>query len=65
MDSTTLFTISGLVLANIGTTVLLFTWATSHASEDSRESRRLIEAIHTEMKDFHGRLISIEERTKG
>ena len=64
MDTTTVITIAAIVLANIGTTIGLFTWSTSHAAEESRESRRLIEAIHQEIKDFHGRLIAIEERRK-
>ena len=61
MDITTLVTIATVVIANIGTTIVLFTWATNHSAEDNRESRRILEAIHTEMKDFHGRLCKIEE----
>lgn len=75
MDITTVITIASIVLANIGTTILLFTWATNHAAQDSRENRvlirsseestkKMIDAIHAEMKDFHERLIRIEERNK-
>lgn len=64
MDTTTLITIAAIVLANIGTTIGLFMWATTHAAEDTRETRRILEAIQAEMKDFHGRLCSIEERRK-
>ena len=62
MDVVTVITIASIVLANIGTTILLFTWATNHASNDSKETRRILEAIQAEMKDFHGRLCAIEER---
>jgi hypothetical protein len=64
MDTTTLITISAIVVANIGTTIGLFTWATSHAANDSRDSRRILEAIQAEIKDFHGRLCAIEEKNK-
>lgn len=62
MDTTTLITISAIVVANIGATIGLFTWATSHAANDSRDSRKILEAIQAEIKDFHGRLCAIEER---
>jgi hypothetical protein len=62
MDIISIVTIAAIVLANIGTTIGLFTWATSHAANDSRETKRILEAIQAEMKDFHGRLCAIEER---
>jgi hypothetical protein len=38
------------------------------AREESKEATRriegLVDAIHQEMKDFHGRLCAIDERTK-
>lgn len=68
MDLTTLITVASLVLANIGTTIFLFTWATNHGSEEMREHRRqtteILQAIQQEMKDFHGRLCAIEERSR-
>ena len=64
MDLTTIVTISAIVVANIGTTIGLFMWATTHAAEDSRETKRILEAIQAEMKDFHGRLCTIEERNR-
>lgn len=30
----------------------------------NRETKQLIESIHAEMKDFHGRLCAIEERNR-
>jgi hypothetical protein len=62
MEINMIITIAAIVVANIGTTIGLFTWATSHAANDSRETKRILEAIQSEMKDFHGRLCSIEER---
>lgn len=64
MDTQTLIAISTLVLANIGTTIGLFTWASSSATNESRDTRRILEAIQAEIKDFHGRLCSIEERAR-
>ena len=42
----------------------LFFWCRSVRNEDNRRSEALISSIHEEMKDFHGRLCDIEERTK-
>jgi len=64
MDNSTVITIASIVIANIGTTILLFTWANNHAAQDSRETKRILESIQLEIKDFHGRLCAIEERNK-
>ena len=71
MDTQTtqiLLAIAALVLANIGTTIGLFTWATSHASAATQSHREevsaILQGIAAEMKDFHGRLCAIEERAK-
>lgn len=75
MDMVQVLTVIGVAIANIGTTITLFIWATNHAEairkqisiqveEHRRETNRLIEAIQIEMKDFHGRLCAIEERNK-
>ena len=72
MDTQTLVTIS-LVLANIGTTIVLFTWATTHAATATQNHREETQAIlkgiadeikqfHEEMKLFHGRICTIEEK---
>ena len=63
MNIESMITLGAIVIANIGTTIGLFTWSTSHAANDSRETKRILEAIHAEMTDFHGRLCKIEERT--
>lgn len=66
MDLAQVLTLIGIAIANIGTTITLFLWATSHAEESIREQREatqcLLKAIHDEMRDFHGRLCAIEER---
>jgi hypothetical protein len=75
MDNVTVITIASIVLANIGTTILLFTWATNHAAAGDKELRsivgkmsenttRILERMEQEAKDFHGRLVSLEERNK-
>jgi len=52
--------IVSLFIANAG----LILWFRAEARADHRQCIDLIIAIQTEMKDFHGRLCSIEERNK-
>lgn len=51
------------------TTISLFLWSRSESKEDTRRIESLVASIHSEvyqeMKDFHGRLCTIEERNKG
>jgi hypothetical protein len=49
-----------IVVANMG----LFLWAVRQSRTDFLHTCRIIESIQTEMKQFHGRLCSIEERVK-
>jgi len=55
-----------LMLSNIGFVTVLFLWNRSESRADNRELRASTEAIlngiRDEMRDFHGRLCSIEER---
>lgn len=62
MDMIQVLTLIGVAIANIGTTITLFIWSTNRAEENRKESLMLINAIQQEMKDFHGRLCTIEER---
>lgn len=68
MDIVQVLTIIGIAIANIGTTITLFMWATSHAAEDRRNSDmridKILEAMHLEMKDFHGKLCALQEQGK-
>ena len=50
-----------IIAANAG----LFLWTRSESKSDWRHMDAKIDAIHDEMKDFHGRLCAIEERRKG
>lgn len=52
------------VLVMAVTVAGLFLWNHSEMHSNQRENRALIEAINKEMKDFHGRLCSIEERNR-
>jgi hypothetical protein len=52
------------ILTIIASNLALFVWARSEARHDQQEIREIIRAIQDEMKDFHGRLCSIEERNR-
>jgi hypothetical protein len=49
-----------LFLANAG----LILWFRSESRNDWRHMDAKVDAIHEEIKDFHGRLCAIEERNK-
>lgn len=51
-------------LGNIVFTLTLWLWNRAESKNDRRDICQLIRAIHDEMKDFHGRLCTIEERSK-
>ena len=53
--------IISLFFANAG----LIIWFRAESRADWRQSDAKIDAIHEEIKDFHGRLCAIEERNKG
>ena len=57
-------TISELIVLMITISGLFF-WSRSESRADTRRIEDLISAIQMEMKDFHGRLCTIEERNKG
>ena len=42
----------------------LFTWNRSEGRNDIREVHSILKAIQDEIKDFHGRLCSLEEKVK-
>lgn len=56
-------------LSIIGSNILLFLWVRTESRSDHREletwTKQMLSAIQTEMKDFHGRLCTIEERSRG
>lgn len=49
-----------IVAANFG----LFLWSVRLSRIDFLHTCRIIETIQNEMRDFHGRLCSLEERVK-
>ena len=68
MNWTQVLAILGSILLMFGSTVTMFLWARSEAREDRRENYEVLRAIQSqvngiqeEMKDFHGRLCTIEE----
>jgi hypothetical protein len=63
-EFTSIITILGVFIANGTLIIPLWLWNRSESRADNREIIALINAIQTEMKDFHGRLCSIEERNK-
>lgn len=63
--------ILGIILGNAAWVLPMFFWNRSESRADIRHmdaklesNRNLIQAIHDEMKDFHTRLIRIEESRK-
>lgn len=63
-----IFTIVGaniiLMATTIGTTIAMFMWSRKEANDFHRQTLAMINKIQDEMKDFHGRLVAIEERNK-
>ena len=52
------------VITILGTNLGMFIWARSESAQDRRHIFDLMKSIQDEMKDFHGRLCTIEERKK-
>lgn len=71
MDSGIILIVAGSVLSVIACNIGLFSWLKSdidlnraEASADRRDLLQIMREIRKDMKDFHGRLCSIEERNK-
>jgi len=67
-DLTAIITILGVFIANAAMIIPLFLWNRAEARADTRHNdakldstRELVRAIHDEMRDFHERLIKIEQ----
>ena len=52
------------VMTIVGANMALFLWATRQARTDFLHTCRIIESIQSEMKSFHGKMCSLEERIK-
>ncbi len=63
MDLSLMFTIIGTGAAVIGANIALISWLRSDIKSFEGEIRGWKEEIYKEMKDFHGRLCSLECRT--
>lgn len=48
----------------VATIAGLFLWCRSESREDFRNVTLILEGIREDIKDFHGRLCTIEERTR-
>jgi hypothetical protein len=66
-----ILTVLGVFIANAAMIIPLFLWNRQEARSDIRHMdnkldaiRELTYAIHTEMKDFHNRLVQIEKERK-
>jgi len=53
------------VLTILGANIAMFLWSVRQSRTDFLHVMQILDAINTEMKDFHGRLCAIEERNKG
>jgi hypothetical protein len=57
-----MWAILGTNIAVVAVVIGLFTWNRTESNSDRRDMMAMIRSIDTEMKDFHGRLCTIEER---
>ncbi len=52
------------ILVTIAAISAMFLWNRSESNADRRELTSVVKAIQEEIKDFHGRLCVLEERTR-
>jgi len=64
MDLTIILTVIGTAAAIIGSNIALISWLRSDMKSFETEIRGWKEEINKEMKDFHGRLCTLNERNK-
>lgn len=64
MEMAQALTIFAIVAANIGTVIALYIQQDGKLEAHRKETMEIIKAIQIEIKDFHGRLCTIEERGK-
>lgn len=64
MGLTVILTGIGTILTVVGANVALISWLRSDIKSFEGEIRGWKEEINKEMRDFHGRLCSIEEKNK-
>ena len=59
-----IISIAGCTFTIVASMIAMMLWVRSEANADRRDIVNLIVQIKDEMKDFHTRLCSIEERTR-
>ena len=64
MDWNQALVLAGIFAANIVTVIMLYIHSDGKAESNRKETMAMLKAIQDEMKDFHGRLISLEERNR-
>lgn len=64
MDGSTIATMIGSTVAIIGSNIALISWLRSDMKLFETKIEGWKDEVNKEMKDFHGRLCSIEERNK-
>jgi len=64
MDGTTFLTAAGAVIMIVGSNITLIGWLRSDMKSFETKIDGWKEEINKEMKDFHGKLCAIDERTK-
>ncbi len=62
MDWTQVLTVFAVIATNLGTIIALYCQLDRKLDEQRKETMAILMGIQQEMKDFHGRLCSIEER---
>lgn len=64
MDIALIVTVAGTGVAVVGSNIALISWLRSDMKAFEGKVDSWKEEIHKEMKDFHGRLCTIEEKTR-
>ena len=64
MEWTVILTGVGTVITIVGSNIALISWIRNDVKSFETEIRGWKEEINKEMKDFHGRLCTIEERNR-
>jgi hypothetical protein len=65
MNLEIVLSIAAAIIAVIGVNVGIFAWFRSDLKSFESEVRGWKDELHKESKDFHGRLVSLEERFRG
>ena len=64
MDYTQVLTVFAVIATNLGTIIALYCQMDRKLDEHRKDTTAILMSIQQEIKDFHARLCSIEERNK-